>query len=171
MNYLIYTIKLLSSRLLFPLYNEKLRNGRLNHLPQVAQQGVSQLTVCRAPVIRCLTKPPRIWLRREAPGRQRSPHLGTGTDLLGLLVENGGHVQQGAALVQRRGERLPLLLQLVGDLLDLLRGVVAGLHQAIGHRHDPVYVDIHVLRKGQRERAPQGKANRRLPLKHTDSIS
>lgn len=73
-----------------------------------------------------------------------------GTDLLGLLVEHGGHVQQGAALVQGRGERLPLLLQLIGDLLNLLRCVVAGLHQAIGHRHDAVYVDIHVLRKGRK---------------------
>ena len=92
-----------------------------------------------------------------------------GTDLFCLLVENGGHVQQGAALIQRSSKGLPLLLQLIRDLLNLLRGVVAGLHQAIGHRHDPVYVDIHVLRKGQRKRAPEGRANNRLLLKHMNS--
>lgn len=72
-----------------------------------------------------------------------------GTDLFSLLVEHGGHVQQGAALIQGGGKRLPLLLQLTRDLLDLLGGVVAGLHQAAGHGHDAVYVDVHVLRKGQ----------------------
>lgn len=56
-----------------------------------------------------------------------------GTDLLSLLVKDGGHVQQGAALVQGGCERLPLLFQLIRNLLDLLRGVVARLHQAIGH--------------------------------------
>lgn len=84
---------------------------------------------------------------------------GAGTDLLSLLVEDRGHVQQGAALVQGRGERLPLLLQLVGDLLDLLGGVVARLHQAVGHRHDAVDVHVHVLRK-EGERAGRAKAHK-----------
>lgn len=73
-----------------------------------------------------------------------------GTDLLSLLVEDGRHVQQGAALVQGGREGLPLLLQLVGNLLDLLGGVVARLHQAVGHRHDAVDVHVHVLRRGEK---------------------
>ena len=77
-----------------------------------------------------------------------------GTDLFGLLVENGGHVQQGAPLIQGCRKRLPLLLQLTRDLPDLLRGIVARLHQTIGHRHDAVYIYIHVLESGQEKRAP-----------------
>ena len=88
-----------------------------------------------------------------------------GTDLLGLLVEDGRHVQQGAALVQGGRERLPLLLQLTGDLLDLLGGVVARLHQAVGHRHDAVYVHVHVLRGGQKGGQVRGRRMGRLPKK------
>lgn len=73
-------------------------------------------------------KPGRIaYTRRQGDGVWLSPcGLGVpGTDLLSLLVKDGGHVQQGAALVQGRCERLPLLLQLIRNLLNLLRGVVA----------------------------------------------
>lgn len=45
--------------------------------------------------------------------------------LVCFLVEAGRHLQQGAAFVQCCSEGLPLLLQLSGDLLDLLGGVVA----------------------------------------------
>ena len=90
-----------------------------------------------------------------------------GTDLLGLLVEDGRHVQQGAALVQGGRESLPLLLQLAGDLLDLLGGVVARLHQAAGHRHDAVDVHVHVLRRGERG-AGQGGAHG-VPLRQMQS--
>ena len=79
-----------------------------------------------------------------------------GTDLLSLLVEDGRHVQQGAALVQGGREGLPLLLQLVGDLLDLLGGIVARLHQAVGHRHDAVDVHIHVLWRGEKRQGWSG---------------
>lgn len=40
--------------------------------------------------------------------------------LLGLLVEHCRHGEDGAAFVQGSGEALPLLVQLGGDLLDLL---------------------------------------------------
>lgn len=80
-----------------------------------------------------------------------------GTDLLCLLVEDGRHVQQSAALVQGGRERLPLLLQLAGNLLDLLGGVVARLHQAAGHRHDAVYVHVYVLRRGQKAGLVRGR--------------
>lgn len=71
------------------------------------------------------------------------------TDLVALLVEASRHVQQRAALVQRRCKRLPLLLQLTGDLLDLLRGVMARLEQPVAHRHDAVDVDVHVLEESR----------------------
>lgn len=80
----------------------------------------------------------------------------TDTDLFSLLVKDGGHVQQGAALVQGCRKRLPLLLQLIRNLLNLLRGVVARLHQAVGHRHYAVYIYIHVLQGRQRERFTEG---------------
>ena len=69
----------------------------------------------------------------------------TTTHLVAFLVEAGRHLQQRAALVQRGGEGLPLLLQLGRDLLDLLGGVVAGLQQPVPHRHDAVDVHVHVL--------------------------
>lgn len=53
--------------------------------------------------------------------------------LVCLLVEAGGHLQQGAAFVQRCSEGLPLLLQLSRDLLDLLRGIVARLQEPVPH--------------------------------------
>lgn len=65
--------------------------------------------------------------------------------LICLLVEAGRHLQQCAAFIQRRSEGLPLLLQLPGDLLDLLRGVMARLQEPIPDRHDPVNVHVHVL--------------------------
>lgn len=79
-----------------------------------------------------------------------------GTDLLSLLVKDGGHVQQGAALVQGCCKRLPLLFQLICNLLNLLRGVVARLHQAIGHWHYAVYIYIYVLRGRHRKRFTEG---------------
>lgn len=81
------------------------------------------------------------------------------TNLFSLLVENGGHVQQGAALIQGCRECLPLLLQLIGNLLNLLRGIMARFHQAIGHRHYAVYVYIHVLQKRQKKWAHQEKVS------------
>lgn len=71
--------------------------------------------------------------------------------LVTFLVKSGRHLQQGAALVQRRGEGLPLLLQLAGDLLDLLGGVVARLQQPVAHRHDAVDVHVHVLREKKKK--------------------
>lgn len=70
------------------------------------------------------------------------------THLVTLLVEAGRHLQQRAALVQRSGEGLPLLLQLARDLLDLLGGVVTRLQQPVAHRHDAVDVHVHVLHSG-----------------------
>lgn len=66
--------------------------------------------------------------------------------LLGLLVEHRGHGEDGAAFVQGSGEALPLLVQLGGDLLDLLRGIMAGLREAGGHGHDAVDVDVGILK-------------------------
>lgn len=51
--------------------------------------------------------------------------------LICFLVEAGRHLQQCAALIQRCSKSLPLLLQLPGDLLDLLRGVMARLQQPV----------------------------------------
>lgn len=65
--------------------------------------------------------------------------------LICFLVEAGRHLQQCAALIQRRSKSLPLLLQLPGDLLDLLRGVMARLQQPVPDWHDPVNVHVHVL--------------------------
>lgn len=51
--------------------------------------------------------------------------------LICFLVEAGRHLQQCAALIQRRSKSLPLLLQLPRDLLDLLRGVMARLQEPV----------------------------------------
>lgn len=116
-------------------------------------------------------KSPRDWAAGRAPGEKVFRSLPCGlqapsTDLFSLLVENGGHVQQGTPLIQGCRKRLPLLLQLVRNLLNLLRGVVARLDQAICHGHYAVYIYIHVLRKvGERKRACQRKANKRLPCR------
>lgn len=71
--------------------------------------------------------------------------------LIRFLVEAGRHLQQRAALIQRRSEGLPLLLQLPGDLLDLLRGVMARLQEPVPDRHDPVDVHVHVLGRAERK--------------------
>lgn len=67
------------------------------------------------------------------------------TDLLSFLVENRGHGQNGAALLQSRGEALPVLIQLSRNLLDLIGSVVACLTQPCGHRGDPCDVHVSVL--------------------------
>lgn len=71
--------------------------------------------------------------------------------LVRFLVEAGGHLQQRAAFIQRRGEGLPLLLQLPGDLLDLLRGVMARLQEPVPDWHDPVDVHVHILGRTERQ--------------------
>lgn len=148
---LIYTIRRpLKSILLPPLYKQRgvCKQGGAE-APRVCSRG--EVQACwRHGVASAPWWPPRLccgdaggwgrWAGAELPG----------TDLLSLLVEDGRHVQQGAALVQGGREGLPLLLQLVGDLLDLLGGVVARLHQAVGHRHDAVDVHVHVLRRGEK---------------------
>lgn len=86
-----------------------------------------------------------------------------GTDLFSLLVEDGRHVQQGAALVQGCCKCLPLLLQLICNLLNLLGGVVAWLHQATGHWHYAVYIYIHVLQRGGRGRGSLRECRQQTP--------
>lgn len=86
---------------------------------------------------------------RDATGRKEPP-VSEGTScshLFGLLVEDGRHGEDGGALVQRRGETFPVLIELSRDLFDLRGGVVAGLGQAARHRHDPVDVHVGILGK------------------------
>lgn len=71
-------------------------------------------------------------------------------------MEDGGHGEDGGALVQGGREALPVLIQLGRDLLDLHRRVVAGLRQAARHRHDPV--DVHVGVLVQRQKPPSDGA-------------
>lgn len=68
-------------------------------------------------------------------------------DLFRFLVENRGHGQDGTALLQGRGEALPVLIQLCRDLLDLIGSVVTCLAQPRGHRGDPCDVYVSVLDK------------------------
>lgn len=67
--------------------------------------------------------------------------------LVCFLVEVSRHFQQRTPLVESSGERFPLLLQLTGDLLDLLRRIMTPLQKPVPHRHDPADVHIHVLQK------------------------
>lgn len=60
-------------------------------------------------------------------------------------MEHCRHGEDGAALIQSSSKALPLLVQLRGDLLDLLRGVMASLREAGSHGHDAVDVDIGIL--------------------------
>lgn len=79
------------------------------------------------------------------PSDQQPPQQLPWPHLLGLLVEHRRHGEDGAALIQRGREALPLLVQLGGNLLDLLRGIMTGLREAGSHRHDAVDVDIGIL--------------------------
>lgn len=67
------------------------------------------------------------------------------THLFGLLVEDGRHGEDGGALVQRRSETFPVLVELSRDLFDLRGGVVTRLGETTRHRHDPVDVHIGIL--------------------------
>lgn len=79
------------------------------------------------------------------PSEQQPPQQLPWPHLLGLLVEHRRHGEDGAALIQRGREALPLLVQLGGNLLDLLRGIMTGLREAGSHGHDAVDVDIGIL--------------------------
>lgn len=65
--------------------------------------------------------------------------------LICLLMEAGRHLQQCAAFIQGCSKGFPFLLQLAGDLLDLLGGVVTRLQESVSHRHDSVDVHIDIL--------------------------
>lgn len=54
------------------------------------------------------------------PSHQQQLLQDSGPYLLSLLVEHSRHGEDGAAFIQGSGEALPLLVQLGGDLLDLL---------------------------------------------------
>lgn len=75
----------------------------------------------------------------EQPQQLPWPHL------LSLLVEHCRHGEDGAALVQGSSKALPFLVQLRGNLLDLLWGIMTSLREAGSHRHDAVDVDIGIL--------------------------
>lgn len=96
--------------------------------------------------------PPTCPFPGPPPSHLPQPQQPPWPHLLGLLVEHCGHGQDGAALVQGSREALPLLVQLRGDLLDLLRGIVAGLREAGSHGHDAVDVDIGILEGKESER-------------------
>lgn len=91
--------------------------------------------------------PPLVLLPSHPQGPQQLPW----PHLLGLLVEHSGHGEDGAALVQCSREALPLLVQLRGNLLDLLRGIMTSLREAGSHGHDAVDVDIGILERKESE--------------------
>lgn len=68
--------------------------------------------------------------------------------LLRPLVEAGGHGKGVAALLQRSGERLPVVLQPRRHHGDALGTIVAGLGQPGRHRHHTVHVHTTVLQRG-----------------------
>ena len=111
---------------------------------------------------------------KDAHRRTQNAQALERTDLVALLVKRGGHLQQGAPLVQGCGEGLPLLLQLAGDLLDLLRRVMPRLQQPTPHRHDAVDVHVDVLRvggtNGARERAGRLEERPQNPFTFTASL-
>lgn len=79
------------------------------------------------------------------PSHQQQPQQFPRPHLLSLLVEYRRHGKDGAAFVQGSCKALPLLVQLRGNLLDLLWGIMTSLREAGSHGHDAVDVDIGIL--------------------------